>query len=68
MKVKTSGRMPISDNCTLLNTSDHNELQNQLKKEKGSIFSFAVKAARRLTTSPAYSHVFAEIRARELYA
>lgn len=64
---KTIGRIPLSDNCTLPITSDHQELQKQLKKEKGSIFSFAVKAARRLTTSPVSSPVFAEISGQENY-
>lgn len=64
---KTTGRIPLSDNCTLPNTSDHKELQKQLKKEKGSMFAFAVKAARRLTTSPASSPVFAEISGQENY-
>lgn len=64
---KTIGRIPLSDNCTLPITSDHQELQKQLKKEKGSIFAFAVKAARRLTTSPVSSPVFAEISEQENY-
>lgn len=64
---KISDRFSLSDNCTLNITNEHKGLHKQMKKEKGSIFSFAVKASRRLITSPASSPAFAEISRRFKY-
>eukprot|EP01018_Ginkgo_biloba_P010829 Gb_14835 [translate_table: standard] len=55
--IKPNGRSPLAVNVVLLDSIDHQGLPNQPKREKGSFFTFAKKAVRRLTSSPVSANI-----------
>eukprot|EP01018_Ginkgo_biloba_P023073 Gb_32323 [translate_table: standard] len=65
-EIKASGRSPLAVNCDFSSAPDRQESQKLLKREKGSIFAFAKKAAKRFTSlNASFPVVLADISGQE---